>query len=306
MDDVQFEGRIVGRFCNDIDKPTTYRVSIIDNENPLERKKFVDISAERDYYKARMSFVDANPNDKTALDINYENKNVRAMQKEKRLQQKRLRQEEADRINATNSDGEDIVNNEVNHILGTSNSVAIIRRKKPKRRKLKESNTSLIPLKNGTFKLKALFGIQSFMKDKPPISASSEEVTEVTIATPKIFVPENISLIPVVSLNASSTLNNNILQISEVVSKTHSLEMLNNNSIPIPLLTSRGRVIRSSCIDEQYCECGCKQKYNTTMIKCKGGTRRIRNTKCQKLLNIQCVPNWLCNDCDTTEWKDLK
>ena len=111
MDDVQFEGRIVGRYCNDIDKPTT----IIDNENPLERKEFVDISAERDYYKARMRFIDVNPNAKTALDINYENKNVRAVQKEKRLQQKRLRQEEADRVFETNSDGQYIVNNEVNY-----------------------------------------------------------------------------------------------------------------------------------------------------------------------------------------------
>ena len=176
---------------------------------------------------------------------------------------------------------------------------SIIRRIKPKRRKLKEPNNSMIPLKNGTLKLKALLGIQSFLKDKPPISTSTELVSEVIIATPNIFGQENISLTPIISLNTSSTLNNNIPSIPEVVSKSHSLAIRNNNIIPIPLLTSRGRVIRSSCIDEQYCECGCTQKYNTTMTKCKGGTRRIMNTKCQKLLNIQCVPNWLCKDCDT-------
>ena len=61
---------------------------------------------------------------------------MRAIQKEKRLQQKRLKQEEADRINESNSDCEDIFNNKFNNLVGISNSVAI-RRKKPKCGKLK-------------------------------------------------------------------------------------------------------------------------------------------------------------------------
>ena len=135
-DDVEFEGRIVGRYCNDIDKPTTYRVSIIDIANPLEKKKYVDISAEKEYYKARMKYVDKNPNDKTSLDVLHENKNIKAVQKEKRLELKRRKQVEDARINELNQVNNANNHNEVNDNEGFNiNSIAIIKKKIPKVKK---------------------------------------------------------------------------------------------------------------------------------------------------------------------------
>ena len=48
----------------------------MDRDNSLEKKHF-DISAEKEYYKARMKYVEFYPGDKTNLDVLREKKNLK-------------------------------------------------------------------------------------------------------------------------------------------------------------------------------------------------------------------------------------
>ena len=75
-----------------------------------------------------------------------------------------------------------------------------------------------------------------------------------------------------------------------------------------PAVFSRtGRGIRPAGRDECFCECGCKMLFDRmSMISCNGGKRKLANTNCNKKLSRSCCPNWLCNQCDTLEWKDMK
>ena len=133
---MEFEGRIVGRHCNDIDKPTTYRVSIMDTANPLEKKKYVGISAEKEYCKARMKYIDKKHNNKTPLDVLHANKNIKAVQKEKPLQQKRRKEVKEALINELNQVNNINNHNEVDDNEGFNmNSIAIIKKKIPKVKK---------------------------------------------------------------------------------------------------------------------------------------------------------------------------
>ena len=116
---------------NHIHKPTTYRLSIMDMANPLEKKKYVDISAEKEYYKARMKFVD-----KIRMIKHLQNKNIKAVQKEKRLQQKRRKEVEEALINELNQVNNINNHNEVDDNEGFNmNSIAIIKKKIPKVKK---------------------------------------------------------------------------------------------------------------------------------------------------------------------------
>ena len=134
-----------------------------------------------------------------------------------------------------------------------------------------------------------MIGIQSYMNRLSVLKTSDHYIEEPLISNiPLMLNPSSMS-------SSSSSTSNSIALSIPIVSNIINNSEPNIDIDHVPIKSKIGRVIRSSKIDEQYCKCGCK--YSTPMIKCKGGTRRILNTKCQKLLRLQCVPTWLCDDC---------
>lgn len=104
FDEVEVEGMIVSKFTNDIDHGDRYRVSISNVANPTAKKKFVDISVDKEYYEARFKFLERMPQQKTALDVLHDKKKIAADNKDKNLRlkaAKELKQRKKDEEDAT-------------------------------------------------------------------------------------------------------------------------------------------------------------------------------------------------------------
>jgi hypothetical protein len=64
-------------------------------------------------------------------------------------------------------------------------------------------------------------------------------------------------------------------------------------------LGSTGRRRKLSGDSVARCQCGCNIDYEmTNMVWCKGGTRRVDPTGCQKRIGKICCPRWICIECD--------
>ena len=279
-DDVEVSGRIVSKFVDDIDFGTMYRVSIT-NDVATERKKFIDISAEKDYYVCRFKYLQNNLNEKSVLDASHDKKKKAADLKEKRLRMKAIK----------NNVAFVFLVNVINH-----NSAVAIMRNDDDGNSLKKRALSRV--NNFVATLSVIQELESINNSSSSASISSSLPIQLH---PTIIKPRVNNKTKTTGIRISSTANlltRNINVMSSSVTVDDEVLQPHKEGAVYKVYARSGRQIRSFRDEEASCECGCNTKYDrSTIVYCKGGTRIEKNTGCKKMLNMKCCPQWMCYDC---------
>ena len=330
-DEIDVKGQIVSMYCDDIDRSKTYRVSISNEDNSLSKKKYVDISADKEYYKARFNYLEKYPDSKTELDTLNEKRMKAAVEKENKLrleEKKRRREFEVE----TKRREEEIVKEGVDTSVGNElDSVKIYAKnkkiKKPesivglgffktkallKTTAFVQSTKPIIavePFQSLNFRNMALLKTSDFIRSINPINAEEEEsfdCSNIISSSSSVKSNSQIYVRNLTITNGESTYLNkvplsNSVDIPSTLSKPNDIScvpLINSHIIPPKVISRTGRGIRSAYNDTYQCECGCEMVFDKTeMVHCSGGKRNVDNTNCQKLLNRRCCPNWICRDC---------
>ena len=292
-DDIAVEGQIVSKYCDDIDRSTTYRVSLVNDENPLAKKKTVDISADKEYYQARFSYLDKYPDEKTKLDILHEKRKNTASEKENRL---RLKEKKRGRVEEESKNVEE------------GNSDAVIEKVSDRIPKIdlkrKKNDKVYRTIEIGSLRKKALLKTTEFVRsmdfvveEEEPIyidNTSSGHIPLISSSVVNTVKQLNLEDIPLAFTSITSPTLNNNEQMDENI-----LLVRTSDNLPSRVVSRTGRGIRSAYNDTYNCECGCEMSFEKIeMVYCSGGKRNVDNTNCKKLLNRRCCPNWICNDCN--------
>ena len=301
-DDVEVNGRIVSKFVDDIDCGTMYRVSIT-NDISTERKKFIDISAEKDYYVCRFKYLQNNPNEKSALDISHDKRKKAADLKEKRLRMKvvknnvafvplvnEINHNSAVAIMRNDDDGNSLKKRAlswVNNFIATLSVIEDVEltptaNNSSSSSSFSASSSSSLPLQISVIHPTVM---KRRVNDKTKARKTIPTITD--IVTPRIG-----------SVGILNLLTSNDYAMSSSVTADVSLLQPHGEVSVHKVYARSGRQIRSSRQEEAICECGCNKNYDrNTIVYCKGGTRIEKNTGCKKMLNMKCCPQWMCNDC---------
>ena len=282
-DEVDAKGQIVSKFNNDIDRSSTYRVSLANDATPLAKKKYVDISADKEYYQARFDYLDKFPDDKSSLDILHEKRMKTAVEKEKKLRQElknRLRREELE------------IEERQRGVISAIAIEAVKEGDNKIERSKKKTNKSRV-IEFGAFRNEATLKTKRFIKTLKLFIANEELTNETNILntdsmTTSCSAIESVCTPEIITAAQSSSAADDI----------GHLELNHSINVPSQVVSRAGRGIRSSYKDTYLCECGCEEMFDKTeIVRCSGGKRNVDNTNCQKLLNKRCCPNWICNDC---------
>ena len=303
-DDVEVSGRIVSKFVDDIDCGTMYRVSIT-NDVATDRKKFVDISAEKDYYVCRFKYLQNNPNDKSTLDVSHDKKKKAADLKEKRLRLKAVKNNvalvplvnvinhhSAVAIMSNDADGNSLKKralSRVNNFVATLSVIQELELTPIIDNSLSSSSSS------SSASLSSSLPVQNSNLHPTNIKprVNNKRVTRKTIAIVSDIVNPGVGISGIENLSTS-----NVNFMSSSVTVDDALLQPHNESAVHKVYARSGRQIRSFRDEEASCECGCNKKYDrNTIVYCKGGTRIEKNTGCKKMLNMKCCSQWMCYDC---------